>query len=152
MMKLPLEYRFADALTSPCDKVTIDKVEALFTKLDDELIEAQIEALKGKSLAKTASQEYKQIKDTISYEDFDKMDIRIAKVLHAEPVPKTDKLLHLKVDIGSEQRELVAGLALHYKAENLIGKKVIMLVNLEPRKIRGILSQGMILAADTNGS
>jgi methionyl-tRNA synthetase len=152
MMKLPSQYSFADAFAEPCGKVVIEKVEALFSKLDDELIDAQIEALKSKSIAKAISQEYLPIKDTISYDDFARMDIRIAQVLHAEPVPKTDKLLHLKVDIGSEQRELVAGLALHYKAEDLIGKKVVMLVNLEPRKIRGILSQGMILAADTNGS
>jgi methionyl-tRNA synthetase len=79
------------------------------------------------------------------------MDIRIAKVLHAAPVPKTDKLLHLKVDIGSEERELVAGISQHYKAEDIIGKKVVMLVNLEPRKIRGIISQGMILCAEIDG-
>ncbi|HRY83625.1 MAG TPA: methionine--tRNA ligase, partial [Candidatus Cloacimonadota bacterium] len=69
------------------------------------------------------------------------------KILAAEPVPKTDKLLHLKIDLGSEQRVLVAGIALSYKAEDIIGKTVVMLVNLEPRKIRGIMSSGMILCA-----
>ena len=79
------------------------------------------------------------------------MDLRLAKVLTAERVPQTDKLLKLKVDIGIEQRELIAGIAVDYEPNNLIGKTVLMLVNLEPRKIRGITSQGMILAADSNG-
>ncbi|MBP7205593.1 MAG: methionine--tRNA ligase, partial [Candidatus Cloacimonetes bacterium] len=69
--------------------------------------------------------------------------------LEASPVPKTNKLLRLKVDLGSEQRELVAGIAEHYQAEDLPGRQVLMLVNLEPRTIRGIVSQGMVLAVNT---
>ncbi len=76
-----------------------------------------------------------------------KLDLRLVKVLSAEPVPKTDKLLKLRVDLGFEERELVAGIAEHYKPEDIIGKTVTMVVNLQPRKIRGVLSQGMILAA-----
>ncbi len=152
LLSLEGSFSFADAWQVPLSEVQMVRAEPLFTKLEDELIEAQIELLKAKAKARESKQEYKEIKELISYDDFAKMDIRIAKVLHAEPVPKTDKLLHLKVDIGSEERELVAGLALHYKAEDLIGRSVVMLVNLEPRTIRGVKSQGMILAADTNGS
>ena len=75
----------------------------------------------------------------------------MATILQAERVPKTDKLLRLKVDIGSEQRELVAGIAEHYQPEEVVGKQVLMLVNLEPRKIRGIESRGMILAVHSEG-
>ncbi len=77
--------------------------------------------------------------------------MRLAKVLTAEKVPQTDKLLKLKVDIGIEQRELIAGIAVDYEPKDVIGKTVLILVNLEPRKIRGIISRGMILAADSNG-
>ena len=89
------------------------------------------------------------IKDTISYDDFAKLDLRMAKILEAAPVKKTNKLLHLKVDLGDRQRELVAGIAEHYQPEDILGKQVLMLVNLEPKKIRGVESQGMILAVDT---
>ncbi|MDZ4122189.1 MAG: methionine--tRNA ligase subunit beta, partial [Candidatus Cloacimonadaceae bacterium] len=111
----------------------------------------QLAKLASKTQEQGQAPEYKPVKNAITYEQFTAMDIRIAQVLFAEPVPKTDKLLHLKVTIGLEERELVAGIAEHYKAEDIIGKKIVMLVNLEPRKIRGILSQGMILAAEFDG-
>lgn len=152
LLALDGSFSFSDAWKEPLKEVQMVRAEPLFSKLEDELIEAQIELLKAKAKARESKQEYKAIKEQISYDDFAKLDIRLAKVLHAEPVPKTEKLLHLRVDIGSEERELVAGLALHYKAEDLIGRTVVMLVNLEPRTIRGVKSQGMILAADTNGS
>ncbi len=88
----------------------------------------------------------------ISIDDFSKVDLRVGQVKHAEPVKGADKLLHLKVDIGeSEPRTIVAGLALAYKPEQLIGRKVVIVANLQPRKLRGLTSQGMIVAASLEG-
>jgi len=87
------------------------------------------------------------VKKLVSYEDFKKLDIRVALIEKVEKVPKADKLYKLFVDLGTEKRILVAGLAEHYKADELIGKKIVILTNLEPRKLRGILSEGMLLAA-----
>lgn len=86
----------------------------------------------------------------INFDDFKKLDIRIATILEAEFVPETDKLLKLKIDLGDEQRELVAGIAENYKPEDIIGKQVPILTNLEPRTIKGIESQGMILAVSAD--
>jgi methionine--tRNA ligase beta chain len=83
----------------------------------------------------------------IEFGDFEKLDLRVAVVLRAEKVPKADKLLKLEVDLGSEKRQVVAGIAEIYTPETIVGKRVILLANLAPRKIRGIESQGMILAA-----
>jgi len=85
--------------------------------------------------------------DLVSYEEFKKLDIRVALVEKVEKVPKADKLYKLSINIGNEKKTLVAGLAEHYKVEELTGKKIIVLTNLEPRKLRGILSEGMLLAA-----
>lgn len=87
----------------------------------------------------------------ITFEDFSKLEIRIGKVLDAEKVEGTDKLIKLKIDLGTEKRQIVAGIAESYKPEKLIGKELPILVNLEPKKFRGLESQGMILAADMNG-
>ncbi len=83
----------------------------------------------------------------ISIEDFAKLDIRVAKVLEAERVEGSEKLIKLRVSLGDEERTVVAGIAKHYSPEELKGKKIVMLANLKPRKIFGIESQGMILAA-----
>jgi len=88
----------------------------------------------------------------VSYDDFLKMDIRTATILEAERIPKTDKLLRLKLDTGLDQRVVVSGIAGFFSAESIVGKKVLILANLEPRTIRGIESKGMILTAeDTDG-
>ena len=87
----------------------------------------------------------------ITFNDFMKLEIRIGKVLAAEKVEGTDKLIKLEIDLGTEKRVLVAGVAETYKPEYLVGKQVPVLANLEPRKIRGIVSQGMILAASVDG-
>ena len=87
----------------------------------------------------------------ITFDDFKKLDIRIGKILAAEKVQGTDKLLKLEIDFGIEKRELVAGIAEIYQPEQVIGKEIPVLMNLEPRTIRGIVSQGMILAADVEG-
>ena len=83
----------------------------------------------------------------ITIDEFSKIHLRVVKILSAEKVPETDKLLKLRVDLGSEEREIVSGISQHYTPEQLIGKTVVMVVNLKPTKIRGILSQGMVLAA-----
>jgi methionine--tRNA ligase beta chain len=87
----------------------------------------------------------------ISYDDFKKLDIRIGRIVAAERVPETDKLLKLEIDLGAERRLLVAGIAQSYEPGSLIGKEIPVLTNLEPRKIRGVESHGMILAADMDG-
>ncbi len=87
----------------------------------------------------------------INFDDFQKLDIRIGTILEAEPVPETDKLLKLTIDLGDEKRTLVAGIAETYKPENLKGKQIPVLVNLEPKTIKGIESQGMILAVEVEG-
>ncbi|MBR3846503.1 MAG: methionine--tRNA ligase subunit beta, partial [Alistipes sp.] len=87
-------------------------------------------------------------KDNISFDDFQKMDIRVATILTAEKVAKTKKLLKLTVDTGIDQREIVSGIAEHFTPEELVGKQVLVLVNLEPRELKGTLSRGMILMAE----
>ena len=89
--------------------------------------------------------------EKIKYEDFAKLDIRIGKILSAEKVENADKLLKLEIDIGTEKRQVLAGIAEFYKPEELVGKQIPFLANLEPRKLRGLESQGMILAADADG-
>lgn len=87
----------------------------------------------------------------ITMDDFKKIDLRVAKILAAERVPGTDKLLTLKVTLGVEERQLVAGIAQDYPPEELIGKQLIVVANLEPAVIRGVQSQGMLLAAMSQG-
>ena len=87
----------------------------------------------------------------ITYDDFIKLDIRIGTVTSAEKVQGTDKLIRLEIDLGEGTRQVVAGMALTYTPQDFIGKQVPILVNLEPRKLKGIESQGMILAADVGG-
>ena len=87
----------------------------------------------------------------ISFQDFQKLDIRIGKITAADKIEGTDKLVKMDIDFGSEQRQVVAGIAEVYSPEDLVGKEIPVLLNLEPRKIRGIESQGMILAADVAG-
>ncbi|SEJ56250.1 methionyl-tRNA synthetase [Propionispira arboris] len=97
--------------------------------------------------AKLATVESKDIPTEITIDDFAKMDLRVVKVLAAEPVKKTEKLLMLTVDLGGEQRTIISGIAKHYAPEDLIGKNVVMIINLKPAKIRGVISHGMVLAA-----
>jgi methionyl-tRNA synthetase len=88
---------------------------------------------------------------TVSFEDFQKLDLRVGRVVSAEPMPKADKLLKLRVDMGQEQRTVIAGIATSYRPEDLVGKSVILVANLEPRTLRGVESQGMVLAAESDG-
>ncbi|SHJ74432.1 methionyl-tRNA synthetase [Tangfeifania diversioriginum] len=126
-----------------------NKPELLFEKVDDKVIEAQLQKLlDARKANELAEAKAKPAKESIEFDDFGKMDIRSATVLEAEKVAKTKKLLKLKVDTGIDKRTIVSGIAEFYKPEDLIGKQVSILVNLEPKKLRGIMSQGMILCAE----
>ncbi len=126
----------------------INKPELLFEKMDDETIQKQIDKLLAtkKQNEKTM---YDPLKETIQFDNFTKLDIRTATILEAERIPKAKKLLKLTVDLGFEKRTVVAGIAEYYSPEELPGKKILVLANLEPRKLRGVLSQGMVLMANT---
>ncbi len=87
-----------------------------------------------------------QGKAIISYDDFTKLDLRVAKIIEAENHPNADKLICLKVDLGSEQRQIIAGIRGHYEPDELIGKQIVVVANLAPRKMRGLESAGMLLA------
>jgi methionyl-tRNA synthetase len=133
--------------------------EILFNKIEDETIAPEIAKLE-KALAQmnqtTSASEASPaaapstVKPLIPIETFQQLDLRVAEILAAEKVEKADKLLKLKIRVGSEERQLIAGIALHYKPEELVGKKVVIVANLQPAKIRGVESQGMILAASTD--
>lgn len=131
-----------------------NKPELLFEKIEDGTIELQIQKLLDtKKKNETAETQAKPAKVNCTFDDFMKMDIRTGTILEAEPVPKTKKLLKLKIDTGIDKRTVVSGIAEYYKPEDIIGKQVSVLVNLESKKLRGIESQGMILMAeDANGS
>jgi methionyl-tRNA synthetase len=121
--------------------------QLLFQKIEDEEINNQLDKLK-KNLANEENEPKEPAKKMISFEDFSQMDLRTGTILQAEKIPKSKKLLLLKVDLGSEQRTIVSGIANHYGPEEVIGKKVSVLANLAPRKIFGVESQGMLLMAE----
>ncbi|NLZ47507.1 MAG: methionine--tRNA ligase [Clostridiales bacterium] len=128
----------------------VKKGEVIFPRIDVEKKLAELEALKEASLkeAATANKPSMQpLKEEITIEDFEKIDLRVAKVLECEPIKGAKKLLKLKVDLGGEVRQVVSGIAQYYKPEDLVGKSIILVANLKPVKLRGELSQGMILAA-----
>ena len=106
-----------------------------------------IKAEAPKAEAKKEAKPAAAAADEITIDDFAKIDLRVATVVAAERVPKTDKLIKLQVKIGDEERTIVSGIAQHYEPEKLIGKNVIVIANLKPAKLRGIESRGMVLAA-----
>jgi len=135
--------------------------ELLFRKIEDEEVKEQVEKLKIKSnkikqaakMEESVKQQSQSTpgpvsKETIQFDDFAKIDLKVGTILLAEKVEKADKLLKLEVDLGSEKRTIVSGIALHFNAEDIIGKQVVVVANLAPRKMRGIESQGMILMAE----
>ena len=132
----------------------INKAGLLFEKIEDDAIEKQLDKLRKTKESNTQkNSDMNPQKETISYEDFSKLDIRIGTILEAEKVPKTDKLLKLKIDTGIDKRTVVSGIAEFFDAGSIVGKQVAILLNLEPRNLRGIESQGMILMAeDKDGS
>lgn len=127
----------------------LGEVGLLFEKIEDATIQAQIDKLLAtKKANEMASVKAAPAKENIQFEDFMKMDIRVGKIIAAEKVAKTKKLMKLTVDTGIDQRTIVSGIAEHYTPEEVIGRQVSVLINLEPKPLKGIVSQGMILMAE----
>ncbi len=159
MLNLSGKLSWEDAMRPDPEKGReLGKVEILYKKLDDDVIELEVKKLMERAGKKAPEKEEKKEEKAmaeekevqiITYEEFSKMDIRIAKILEAEKIEGTDKLLKLKIDLGTEQRTLVAGIAHQYSPEEVVGKYIPVIANLKPRKMRGVTSQGMMLAAVT---
>jgi methionyl-tRNA synthetase len=140
--------------------------QLLFRKIEDaeiaeQMVKLQATAVKAQQIKEESSKiqqqettmeeagtENENIKSQIVYEDFAKLDLRVGTIITASKVEKSDKLLKLEVDLGTEQRTIVSGIALHFKPEDITGKQVVVVANLAPRKMRGIESNGMILMAE----
>jgi methionyl-tRNA synthetase len=148
-----------DDLLAAGHRVT-DAPELLFEKIEDAAIEAQIAKLEatkaaretaaeaGTSTEDSATQNIEPQKPAISFDEFEKMDIRIGTILEAAPVPKTKKLLKFRIDTGIDIREIVSGIAEHFTPEELVGRQVTIIANLAPREIKGVTSHGMILMTE----
>lgn len=127
----------------------IGQAELLFAKIEDEEIQKQLDRLEASKKANAAeNKKVEEQKETATFEDFAKLDLRVGTILEAEKMPKANKLLVLKVDTGLDVRTIVSGIAEHFSPEEVIGKKVTVLANLAPRKLRGVESQGMILMTE----
>jgi methionyl-tRNA synthetase len=124
--------------------------EILFTKIEDEVIEAQKAKLGSGDSEGAASDEpaFVPPKDLIEYDDFARLDLRAGMILEAEPLEKSKKLVRLVVDLGFEKRQILAGVKEHFSAEELVGRRVVVVANLAPRKMMGLESQGMVLMAE----
>ena len=133
--------------------IQINKPEQLFPRIEieEEKPEAKKEVKENKKAKKEEPKVPEKAKENedgmIGIEDFSKVDLRVVEILAAEPVPKTDKLMKIQVSLGDEERTVVSGIAKHYKPEDLIGKHVVLVANLKPAKLRGVMSHGMLLAA-----
>lgn len=133
--------------------IQINKPEQLFPRIEieEEKPEAKKEIKENKKAKKEEQKAPEKAKENedgmIDIEDFSKIDLRVVEILAAEPVPKTDKLMKIQVSLGDEERTVVSGIAKHYKPEDLIGKHVVLVANLKPAKLRGVMSHGMLLAA-----
>jgi methionyl-tRNA synthetase len=124
----------------------IGQAEILFAQIDDTEIQKQIDKLEAtKTANKMENRTVEPQKETATFEDFSKLDLRVGTILEAEKMPKANKLLVLKVDTGIDLRTIVSGIAEHFSPEEVVGKRVTVLVNLAPRALRGVESQGMIL-------
>ena len=127
----------------------IGKAELLFAKVEDEEIQKQLDKLEATKKANaTETAEVIPQKELIEFDDFTKLDLRVGTIVEAEKMPKAKKLLVLKVDTGIDKRTIVSGIAEHFKPEDIIGKKVSVVANLKPIKLRGTLSEGMILMTE----
>ncbi|WP_461614081.1 methionine--tRNA ligase [Clostridium sp. Marseille-QA1073] len=130
--------------------VKVSKGEVMFPRIDVEAKIAELDKISEEARKATKVPVMEPIKEEITIDDFDKIDLRVVKVIECEPVKKAKKLLKLKVDLGGEIRQVVSGIAMNYKPEELIGKNVVLVANLKPVTLRGELSQGMILCAATD--
>jgi methionyl-tRNA synthetase len=144
----PLRWAAASQTSNMAYGHTINKDELLFSKVEDADVQIQLDRLQKSKEDNLASAGPVVFKPETTFDDFSKMDIRTATIVAAELVPKTDKLLKLTLDTGLDTRTVVSGIATYFKPEEIIGQKVSLLVNLAPRKIKGIESQGMILMAE----
>jgi len=128
----------------------IEKPTLLFEKIENEEVEKQVKKLMDTKESNQAEEESQAspIKDTITYDDFMKMDMRVGEVVTAEPVEKSNKLLKMTVETGVDTRTILSGIAKHFSPEEMVGKKVVVLANLAPRKIMGVESEGMLLFAE----
>ena len=140
-----LSWKEAGADELLVEGAQINKAELLFRKIQEAEIETQLEKLEA---TKLQNQMVKPQKANVSFDDFSAMDIRVGTIIAAVKVKKTKKLLQLTIDTGIDVRTVVSGIAEYYQAENIIGEQVSVLVNLAPRKIKGIESQGMVLMAE----
>jgi methionyl-tRNA synthetase len=122
----------------------VNSPEILINKIDDKLIDQQISKLMGNN-SKASSP---SSNDLISINDFKKIDLKVAEIIKAEKIPKTNKLLKLRIKLEKEERQIVAGIAKNYNVEDLVGKQIVVVVNLEAVKIRNEVSNGMLLAAN----
>ncbi|MBR6266620.1 MAG: methionine--tRNA ligase subunit beta, partial [Bacteroidales bacterium] len=153
MMNLP-SAKWCDAgnLNLMAEGKEIGEAELMFRKIEDTEIDAQIKRLEEIKKAREAEAKKNAPvapqKETIVYDDFAKMDIRVGTILAAERVPKTDKLMKLTVNVGIDTRTIVSGIAEHFTPEECVGRQVCVLVNLQPRKLKNIESNGMILMAE----
>lgn len=149
MLNMPT-YKWADAgqqLIEPGHR--INPAELLFDRIEDETIDKQIKKLQDTKLQNEINnRKAEPAKENIQFDDFSKLDIRIGTVVTAERIPKTKKLLKLTVDTGLDIRTIVSGIGEYYEADKIIGQRVSVIINLSPREIKGILSQGMILMAE----
>lgn len=127
---------------------SLGKPELLFQKIEDEEIDKQLEKLENQAKENTPESGLEPLKETITFDDFSKLDFRIGTIVEAQKVPKADKLLQLLVDVGFEKRTILSGIAEHFAPEDLVGKQAVVVVNLAPRKMRGVESNGMLLMAE----
>lgn len=150
MNKLAWDNAGNSALLKPGH--VLGKPAFLFERIEDADVEKQVEKLMKTKEENQTNTAVNPQKEEITYDDFVKTDLRVGTILEAVKVPKTKKLIQLKIDTGIDVRTVVSGIAEYYQPEEIIGKQVAVLVNLSPRKLRGITSQGMILMAeDKNG-
>ena len=152
MLNLKAAWDAAKNLDLLAEGHAINEGTLLFEKMEDEVIEKQIKKLMDTKEANMAEQTLNvaPANSEITYDDFTKMDLRVGQVLTAVPVEKSNKLLQMTVDTGLDKRTILSGIAKHFSAEEMVGRKVVVLTNLAPRKIMGIESQGMLLFAENN--
>ena len=127
----------------------LNPAEYLFEKIEDETIAKQVQKLENtKKQNEVANADVIPSKEDVTFDDFQKMDLRVVTILSAEKVAKTKKLMKLKVNTGIDTREIISGIAEYYQPEEIVGKQVLMLVNLAPKNIKGVESHGMVLMAE----
>ena len=146
-----LEWKNAGSLKLVQTGYALRQPELLFSKIEDEQIEKQIEKLEANAMENEQTKEeisHTPIGAEIQFDDFTKIDLRVAKIIEATKVPKADKLLQLTLDVGFEKRTVLSGIAEHFNPEDIVGTNVSLVANLAPRKMRGIMSEGMVLMTE----